>query len=434
MRFIRLFGDRVRLGGLLLLLLMTCDVTQAQSWKTEATYQLENIGLSEFLAQHLGLQGVDDHGIDLGGIGSDLFYNRGAGGSGVYYMNTDRGANGEDPRTFPVEKFTPFILKVSTTNGKINILETIPITGIADATDGVTGIPNLDNTTEPPALNEPFFACNKTTRLATNPNGLDTEGLVRTQDGTFWIVEEYGPSLLKVDASGKVIKRFFPAGLLSYFTSPVTGYATDDSALSMPAIYGLKRKLNRGFEGITISPDEKTLYLALQSPLNNPTTTVGNNAIYTRILAFDIAKEQVVGEYVYKFQPADEFNHPPAITGNRPRDMKVSALSMLDQQRMLVLERTDFIAKIYLVDLRTATNILGTVWDDVNKPAPRLEEILDDTTLANNGVARLSKELVATLDSTEGYPQKIEGMAVLDGKTIAIANDNDFGVGSFTVN
>jgi hypothetical protein len=74
------------------------------------------------------------------------------------------------------------------------------------------------------------------------------------------------------------------------------------------------------------------------------------------------------------------------------------------------------------------------VWDDVNKPAPSLEQILNDTDLENAGVRRLSKELVATLDSTEGFPQKIEGMTVLDGKTIVIANDNDFGVGSFTVN
>jgi len=29
-------------------------------------------------------------------------------------------------------------------------------------------------------------------------------------------------------------------------------------------------------------------------------------------------------------------------------------------------------------------------------------------------------------------PQKVEGITVLNGKTVAIANDNDFGVGSFT--
>ena len=56
---------------------------------------------------------------------------------------------------------------------------------------------------------------------------------------------------------------------------------------------------------------------------------------------------------------------PPHLSNaNRARDMKISALAMVDNDRMLILERTDFIAKVYLVDLRGATNILGTKWDD----------------------------------------------------------------------
>jgi hypothetical protein len=100
---------------------------------------------------------------------------------------------------------------------------------------------------------------------------------------------------------------------------------------------------------------------------------------------------------------------------------------------MLVLERTDFKAKVYSVDLRNATNILGTVWDDVNKTAPSLEQLVLDGALELAGITPLPKEFVVTLDSAQGFPQKIEGMTVLDGKSIAIANDNDFGVGSFSV-
>ena len=59
--------------------------------------------------------------------------------------------------------------------------------------------------------------------------------------------------------------------------------------------------------------------------------------------------------------------------------MKVSALAMLDPWRMLVLERTDAVAKIYRVDLTKATNILGTAWDDV-ATSPSLEA-LDDAGL-----------------------------------------------------
>ena len=414
---------------------------RAETWKVPGTYTLSNIGLSAFLDEHLGLVNIDDHNIDLGGIGSDLWHSKENDGRGIYWMITDRGPNGEDPRTFPVPEFTPFILKARTANGAIEILEAIPVIGLGPTQNGVTGLPNLNNTTQPPALNEPFFGCTGTVALNPNPHGLDTEGLVRTSDGTFWVVEEYGPSLVKINPQGKVVKRFFPTDLLD-FLSPLTGYDTDDSALSIPALYGLKRKLNRGFEGVGLSPNEKTLYIALQSPLVNPDAATGNASRNTRILAFDIATEQLVGEYVYRFQftgptrDDDEFDVPsiPGNTGRaRPQDMKVSALAMLDEHRMLVLERTDFKAKIFLVDLREATNILGTVWDDVNKPVPSLEALNADGALQAKGITPLPKDFVVTFDSTQGFPQKIEGMTVLDGKTIAVANDNDFGVGSFSI-
>lgn len=353
----------------------------AGSWKVEATYELPSIPLSGFLDEHTGQAGVNDHSIKLGGIGSDLWHSKENDGPGIYWMITDRGPNGEGPRTFPVPEFTPFILKVRTANGTIEILEAIPVTGLNGSTTGVTGIPNMDNTTAPPALNEAFFNCGGVSQFSVNPHGLDTEGIVRTSDGTFWVVEEYGPSLLKVDASGQVVKRFFPAGLPGFFSSPVTDYLADDSVLSVPALYGQKRKLNRGFEGIALSPDEETIYIALQSPLRNPNNATGDASRNTRILAFDLASEQVVGEYVYRFQftgptrDDDEFDVPslPGNTGRaRPQDMKVSALAALDEHRLLVLERTDFKAKIYRVDLRQATNILGSVWDDVST-APSLE-------------------------------------------------------------
>ena len=433
---------------LLLITLLPTTFGYAATWKIEDVYQLPNIGLSEFLAEPpLLLPDVNDHAVDLGGIGSDLWHSRENDGPGIYWMITDRGPNGEDPRTFPVPEFTPYILKVRTTNGTIEILESIPVTGLDSVTaNGVTGIPNLKNLTEPPALNEIFYDCFGVAgeELDANPHGLDTEGIVRTSDATFWVVEEYGPSILKIASDGKVINRFFPHNLLNYL-SPITGYNADDSSVSTPEIFGLKRKLNRGFEGIGLSPDEDTLYVALQSPLVNPNTSTGNDSRNTRILAFDIASEQVVGEYVYRFQftgPGDnddEFDVPSlGTTGRaRPRDMKLSALTLLDDNRMLVLERTDFKAKIFLVDLRNATNILGSSWDNI-ATSPSLETLNADGTLQSNGIVPLSKQFVLTLDSTIpvngiSIPQKIEGMTILDGKTIVIANDNDFGVGTFAI-
>ncbi len=431
-----------RIGSLVLggtLTLLTSTAALAEKPRKEATYTLPEIGLSEFLADELGLVGVDDHGINLGGIGSDLW--SGDGDDGAFWMITDRGPNGEDPRTFPVPEFTPFILKVKAKDGKLEIRKAIPITGVNDAVTGVTGLPNLDNTAAPPAPNEAFFACDGTTPLSPNRNGLDTEGLVRTRDGDFWVVEEYSPSILKINRHGRVERRFLPQDLLPYL-APITGYDATDAA-GIPAVFGAKRKLNRGFEGLALSPNERKLYVALQSPLRNPNNSTGDSSRNTRILVFDTRTEQVVGEYVYRFQfvtadaaATDEFDIP-GVNNARPQDMKVSALAMVDSHRMLVLERTDLKAKVFEVDLRDATNIYGSAWDDV-ATSPSLESLNADGALESNGIHPLPKELILTLDSTVplhglAIPQKIEGLAILDRKTIAIANDNDFGVGAFQV-
>ncbi|MEV4363627.1 esterase-like activity of phytase family protein [Nonomuraea sp. NPDC049625] len=106
-------------------------------------------------------------------------------------------------------------------------------------------------------------------------------------------------------------------------------------------------------------------------------------------------------------------------------DMKISALSVLKPGRLLLQERTDAVARLYTVDLRKATGLLGGRHDD---PAttPSLEASLPaDVTVA-------AKSLTVDLAAIDGLPGKIEGVAVLDPRTIA--NDNDFGVGTFDAN
>ena len=140
----------------------------------------------------------------------------------------------------------------------------------------------------------------------------------------------------------------------------------------MPAIYG-KRKINRGFEGLTLSDDEKTLYIVLQSPLLNPDRKTGNASLNTRVLVFDIANEKVTTEYAYRFDVSSEFD--PNLK-NSPDEMKLSGVAFLNPTTLLVLERTDSVAKLYSVDISKATNILNTQWDDA-KTTPALEALHD---------------------------------------------------------
>jgi len=327
---------------------------------------------------------------------------------------TDRGPNGQilvdlvQRRTFPVPEFTPSILKVRVADGKIEIMDVIPMVG--QSGKGVTGLSNVEGKDEAP------YDYTAQTPLPYNVNGMDTEGLVRMAAGDFWVVEENSPSLVHVDASGKVLKRLVPEGL----QLPSVDYPVVDA---LPAIYG-KRKINRGFEGLALSPDQKTLFLITQSPLLNPDLLSGNLSRLNRILAFDVATEKPVAEYVYQYDAIGTFD----LTANRPAtEMKLSSAVATSADSLLILERTDWVAKIYRVDLKPATNILGTTWSD---PAtiPSLEASNNPPAI---GVTVLPKTLVIDLHEIDKIPDKIEGITVLDRNTLVISNDNDFDIGIF---
>jgi hypothetical protein len=177
---------------------------------------------------------------------------------------------------------------------------------------------------------------------------------------------------------------------------------------TLPAIYG-ERRSNRGFEGLAISGDESTVYALLQSPLNNPDQDTGSASLNGRILAIDAATGEPTAEYVYPLEAVGAFD--PA----------------LDDQTLLVLERTDEVARLYTVELTDATNILGTEWGDV-ATSPSLEATAD---LAAAGVTPLAKTLWLDLEAIPGMPDKIEGVALVDEVTVAVLNDNDFAIGEF---
>lgn len=307
--------------------------------------------------------------------------------------------------TFPIPDFTPLILKVQVEGEAINVLQVIPVMASADAR--ATGLSNLEGHDEKP------WDYSASEELAYNPDGLDSEGLVRTTEGNFWVADEYSPSLSLISPEGVILKRFVPEG--TDFTG--TSY---EVVANLPAVLATRRG-NRGFEGLAMSSDESTLYIAVQSPLRNPDADTGDASANARIIAFDIASETVVGEYVYQFQPAADFGEED------PGEMKISGLLYISDTQLIVLERTDPVARLYSVDLTVATNILGTAWDD-EATAPSLEAVAD---LASADVTVLPKTLLVDLDAIAGVPDKIEGLTLVDNSTIAIINDNDFAIGDF---
>jgi hypothetical protein len=409
------YGRLLRILGLLGIMLGTSAVL-ARAEETEragsivATHTLPDIALASLQNDALPDDPIsNDRGMLLGGVGSDLWHGPGDPDD-EFWMVTDRGPNAEieidddDRRIFPVPDFTPLILHVSAKDGVVAIIEAIPIVN----RDGepVTGLPNLDDVDEVP------FDVTGEQELDYNQDGLDVEGLVRTPGGEFWVAEEYRPSLVKIDATGRVLARYVPEGIdLSDAAYPVKD--------TLPAIYGL-RKDNRGFEGLALSESGETLYAVVQSPLSNPDRDAGEASRNGRILAVDTVTGEPSAEYVYRFEDVSEFDD------DDQDEMKLSGLVWIDDSTLLALERTDEVAKLYLLDLADATDILGTDYDDPDE-SPTLEE-LDDP--AAEGAVPMAKTLVLDLGPLE-LPKKIEGVAVIDEESVALTNDNDFAIGEF---
>lgn len=351
----------------------------------------------------------NDRGIVLGGF-SDLS-RRNGDSPGVFWIVTDRGPNGkvkidgEKRRTFPVPDYAPAILKVKIDDGTLTLVEALPLVGRSGKPIG--GLPNsVDHDGK-------AFDFTGKHEIAVNPNGVDTEGLACAPDGGFWVAEEYGPSLLKIDATGKVVRRLVPRG------TNLTD-ADYDVVDSLPAIYSTRQD-NRGFEGLALSPDGTWLFAAMQSALANPTEKAGKQSRHVRILCIDTRPEKPVAEYVYQFDVASEFD-----SGAKPDDMKIGALAAIDAHRLLVLERVDRTAKLYVSDISNATNVLNSPCHDDRK-----ERAIETIDLAAYGIRPLAKSAVADLSGVPNIPHKLEGMAILDPQTIAIVNDNDFGFSDF---
>lgn len=272
--------------------------------------------------------------------------------------------------------------------------------------------------------------------IAQDASAVDVEGLVRLPQfgGRFFMTDENATGLLEVAHDGRVLKRFVPAGTESDYTHPraplaPAGYPIDGA---LPAILA-KRRLNRGIESITLVEGTPFIYFMVQSPLDHPNTSVRDTATIRLFKArIELGKTgsrlHLLGEWVYPLEDAAFFQARGATDAARRRDLRVSEMLHIADQRLLVLERTDQVTGIFEIDLAGATNILNSKWDEP-ATAPSLEQVVD---LAAAGVVLPSKKnrFVASSrpDAEPRLPEKMEGMAFSFDGRLVLLNDDDFGI------
>ena len=330
-----------------------------------------------------------------------------------FYGLTDRGPNVDRPgggKIEPLPAFDPAIGKFRLRDGKAVLEKVIPLRAadgtpyngrVSTSADTGESIVDLDGNP-----------------LAASPYGYDSEGLAVQRDGTFWVSDEYGPFITHFGRDGRAIERL----------SPFDGTLPAELKYRVP---------NKGMEGLTLTPDGRTLVGIMQSALQQPDLTKKPSNVTTlRIVTVDL-RTRATHEYLYLLDNPD-------VTSTA-----VSEITALSATQFLVDERDGKVQpggykKLYRIDLTGATDVGGRLVgaQSIDAYVGKASTVDATALLAAVGITPVSKTLhldlgalVTSLDPSGGFfgHDKVEGVATVDGgRTVVISNDNDFGIDGVT--
>ncbi len=323
-------------------------------------------------------------------------------------------------KIYGFQNYAPKIHRIRIHGDSIQILQTITMKRPNGS--GATGVLNpvgLGSVLGEEASTDTVLTCaNFSSKIAPKDVwGIDSEGIVVDKQGNFWICEEGGPTIWKLNKNGVVINRFTPYRV---------GIEPQDIAIDTVFKY---RKNNRGFENIAITPSGK-IYALIQSPLLYPTTAIGEASQVHRLLEIDPATN-ATKVFVY-------LNEGVVGTGGnqiRLKDWKLSDMAAISDSTFLVIEAalrgTTDIKNIYKINITGATAVTSALYN-----GSTVEGLVNLAGLTANGIVPVKKTLFVDLFSIgwDHALEKAEGLAIINDSTIAIINDNDYGQSSPSAN
>lgn len=251
------------------------------------------------------------------------------------------------------------------------------------------------------------------TGLSTNPANarLDPEAIRVSADGkSVFVSDEYGPYVYQFDRNtGERLKSY---------ALPNTFAASNLSSLGATEISGntTGRVANKGMEGLSITPDGKTLFGFMQSPLAQDG---GDGGSANRIVSIDIASGDI---HQYSFNNV--------IGGKAYNSSEILALN---DHQFWVLERdgkglgdgsSAKVKQVWSVDLSGATDVSALSGQSALLAAAPSKTLVLDIKAALNAAGLADAAI----------PAKLEGLSfgedIVDGgqtyHTLYLANDNDF--------
>lgn len=339
----------------------------------------------------------------------------------TFWTINDRGLNvahevgGRSDKVFPFPGYHHKLLKVRVEGDSVRILSIDSIRSLEDASVFTTGLVSTKASTGETALRMRLDSAKVDTsegnRLAPVLHGYDFES-VRRRGNSLWLSDEYGPFVVEVDLTSLRIQREWYPGK------------------GLPEVLK-KRRANRGMESMALTPSGKVVGL-LQSPMYNQvgaSTNDTRDAELIRLVWLDPATGAT-----------REFAYLPDLKGGnrRGRDVKTSDMVALSETRFLVLEQgvenkgdKRYLIDIFEIDLGEATDISAPGPDGLLLGGKTLETIAKTPgALAKAGIVPVAKRLLAgdLLRTTSWVSEKPEGLAVIDDSTLALSNDNDYGM------
>jgi hypothetical protein len=390
---------------------ITASVTSAQaiSFVNSLTIPGETTDLSQ----------TEISGANINRLGfiSDLYYDR---YNNLYYGVGDRGpGGGVISYNTRVQKFS---LDVDPNTGAISnfqLLDTILFTQNGANFNGLN--PTILNG-NPSILGLSF----------------DPEGFAIGPNGKFYIADEYGPSVYEFSPTGVFLRAFeTPTNLLPRQADGTLNFTDGFSTI----VSG--RQDNRGYEGLTLSPDGSKLFAIMQDPLVDEGSPDGRRSPNLRLVEFDTATGLSTAQYIYQLESLADINsrvpESPFGANSQGRNIGVSAITALNDTEFLVLERDNrgfgvgdttgeappvATKRVYKIDISGATDVSAISFAGLNELpgdiVPVSKSLFFDIAefLRNNG------ELVG--EKMEGLvigPQLADG-----GYAIIIGTDNDFSV------
>ncbi|OWQ88641.1 hypothetical protein CDN99_17305 [Roseateles aquatilis] len=382
-------------------------------------------------------------------VGSGLVYKgKNADGALEFWGITDRGPNGDSPnaprpdngaivttKMFPAPGFAPSIGVITLGKAGATISSLNPLKN----PDGskVSGRPlpfgAVGSSAEVPLADTMKYDA---TKGGFDANGLDTETLVYdAANKVFWTSDEYGPFIVKIDATTfQILKR----------------YAPGTTAGSLPEVLK-NRRANRGMEGLALDTGSGKLHGFLQSPIdpvdtagksievvdtsdmdqdgkNNDKVKVRDFAQFARWIEFD-PKTETSRLYAYPL------SYPLAAKGgkwdrNRTGSAKLGDLVSLGNGKFIVIEQgadSNGAVRNFLMLVEIPANATEITNLGIELEKNSIDGVTVSATSWAN-VVKLKKTVLLDLNAAGWKAEKAEGLAVVDNQTLALINDNDFGL------